>query len=192
MGEKPTGAGNSTFDLVDGERLFEELNLREGQVVLDAGCGPGDYALGAAGRVTSSGTVVAVDLWEEGIEALKSAAEARGIHHLDAHVADIAREIPVDDDVVDVVLMAAVLHDLLRDDDHNGALAEVKRVLNPTGTFAVVEFRKLKGSPGPPVEIRLSPQEVEALLHPHGFTPTRTVEVGLFHYLSAFRLGPTA
>jgi ubiquinone/menaquinone biosynthesis C-methylase UbiE len=192
MSQKPTGAGNSSFDLVDAETLFGELNLRDGQVVLDAGCGPGDYALVAARHVARSGTVYAIDLWEEGIEALKSAAEARGIDHLYARVADVTERIPLDDDEVDVALMVAVLHDLLRDKGHNAALAEVRRVLDPTGSFAVVEFRKLKGSPGPPVEVRLSPREVEDLLRPHGFSPVRTVEVGLFHYLSIFRQGPTA
>ncbi len=188
MDQKPTGAGNSSFDLVDEKRLFEELDLHEGQVVLDAGCGPGHYALAASQHVTKSGKVYAVDLWEEGIDTLKSAAEARAINHLDARVADIAHRIPVDDDKVDVVLMVAVLHDLLRDQSHDAALAEVKRVLDPTGVFAVVEFRKLRGSPGPPIEVRLSPPEVENLLHPHGFSLERNVEVGLFHYLSLFHL----
>ena len=188
MGQKPTGAGNSSFGLVDERRLFKELRLREGQVVLDAGCGPGDYALAAARQVTESGRVYAVDLWKEGIQALKATAEARAIHHLDARVADVSRRIPVDDDEVDVVLMVAVLHDLLRDEGHDGALAEVRRVLHASGVFAVVEFRKLKDSPGPPIEVRLSPSEVEDLLRPHGFKLERSAEVGLFHYLSLYRV----
>lgn len=186
MDHKPIGAGNSSFDLVDEKRLFEELNLREGQVLLDAGCGPGHYALAASWHVTRSGKVYAVDLWEEGIETLRSAATARAIDHLDARVADIAQRIPLDDDEVDVVLMVAVLHDLLRDQSHDAALAEVERVLHPMGVFAVVEFRKLRGSPGPPVEVRLSPPEVENLLRPHRFSLERSVEVGRFHYLSLF------
>jgi len=188
MDDKPIGAGNSSFDLVDVKRLFEELTLQKGQVVLDAGCGPGDYALAASRYVGGSGKVYAVDLWEEGIEALKSAAEARGIAHLHAHVADLARRIPVDEDEVDVILMVAVLHDLLRDDAHNAALAEVRRVLNPTGTFAVVEFRKVEGPPGPPIDVRLSPGDVKGLLRPYGFTLTRSAGVGPFHYLSLFRI----
>ena len=186
MDHKPIGAGNSSFDLVDEKRLFAELNLREGQVLLDAGCGPGHYALAASRHVTRSGKVYAMDLWEEGIETLRSAATARGINHLDARVADIAQRIPLDDDEVDVVLMVAVLHDLLREQSHDAALAEVERVLDPTGVFAVVEFRKLRGSPGPPVEVRLSPLEVEDLLRPHRFSLERSVEVGPFHYLSLF------
>jgi hypothetical protein len=50
----------------------------------------------------------------------------------------------------------------------------------------VVEFKKLAGSPGPPVEVRLSPEEVESLLRPHAFEVVATVDVGPYHFLSMF------
>lgn len=82
--------------------------------------------------------------------------------------------------------MSTVLHDLVGDGTHETALRETRRVLKPEGRLAVVEFKKLAGSPGPPVEVRLSPQEVEALLRPHAFEVVRTLDVGPYHYLSMF------
>lgn len=189
MQHKPTGAGGSTFDLVDVSHLFAEAGLDQGQVVLDVGCGPGDYALAAARRVTNSGKVYAIDLWEDAVESLKSHVEARGIRNLDARVADVSERIPVDDDTVDVALMVAVLHDLLREGRHDAALKEITRVLDPGGTVAVVEFQKKGGSPGPPIDVRLGPEEVVTLLHSHGLQFLRTGDAGPYHYVSIFRLG---
>jgi hypothetical protein len=47
----------------------------------------------------------------------------------------------------------------------------------------VVEFKKIEGTPGPPFDVRLNPQDVEDILIKYGFEVTETVEVGKYHYL---------
>ena len=189
MRDKPTGAGRSTFDLVDASRLFAEVGLSEGPVLLDVGCGLGDYVLAAARHVTGSGKAYAIDLWDDAVDALKSQLRASGTQNLDARVADVSEHIPVDDDAIDIVLMVAVLHDLLREDRHDAAVKEITRVLAPAGTVAVVEFEKQEGPPGPPIDVRLASKEVERILHPHGLQLLKMGEVGPHHYLSIFHLG---
>jgi hypothetical protein len=46
-----------------------------------------------------------------------------------------------------------------------------------------VEFKKIEGPPGPPIHIRLSPEEVESMIKPFGFTPTQSVDTGPFTYM---------
>jgi ubiquinone/menaquinone biosynthesis C-methylase UbiE len=188
MNNRPTGAGKSSFDLLDAGKLFSELQLRPGDVFLDLGSGVGPYALAASDYVTDEGMIYAVDLWKEGIESLRSEVEARGIDHIYPQLADIGKRIPLEDATVDVGLMSTVLHDLVRDGAHQAALREVERVLKPGGKLAVVEFKRVGGPPGPPLEVRLSPGQVEALLGPRGFELARTLEVGPYHYLSIFLL----
>ena len=82
--------------------------------------------------------------------------------------------------------MATVLHDLAEFAMADGALKEAHRVLKPGGTLAIVEFDKVEGPPGPPLRIRLTPEEVENLVAPYGFQKTRTARVGPYNYLILF------
>jgi hypothetical protein len=46
-----------------------------------------------------------------------------------------------------------------------------------------MEFKKIDGPPGPPKHIRLSPEDVTAMLDPYGFKKERTADVGPYNYL---------
>lgn len=189
MTHPPTGAGKSTFELVDTKKLFTALNLEPGNTFLDLACGSGTYTLLASEFVTDEGAVYAVDLWEEGITGLESERRERGIDHVHPRVADASKRVPVDTDAIDVCLIAAALHDFVRDGTERAVIQEVIRVLRPDARLAVVEFKKVAGPPGPPVNVRLSPAELEELLRPRGLAPLRTLDVGPYHYLSLFQPG---
>lgn len=189
MTDRPTGAGRSSFDLINPGKLFSLLDLQPDTAFLDLASGSGRYALAAAETITREGVVYAVDLWQEGIEALRAEARARGMDQIIARVADVGEHIPVEDRAIDVCLIASALHDLVRERAQETAIREVTRVLKPKGIFAVLEFKKVPGSPGPPLEVRLAPADAEALVTGHGFNLIRTEEVGPYHYLSTFLLG---
>ena len=129
--------------------------------------------------------VYAVDLWDEGIAALKERAAREGRGNLKALVAE-AGQVPIERLSVDVGFMATVLHDLVEAGTAAGALAELARVLKPGGRLAIVEFEKIDGPPGPPRHIRLDPAEVEALVAPYGFARQQTVKLGPYNYLITF------
>ncbi len=184
---KPRGAGKSSFDLIDAEKFFLELNLQPGTTFLDVACGRGAYCLKASQLVGSSGNVYAVDLWEEGIRELKARAAAENLSNIRALVGDAGLHVPVDDQVVEVCLMATVLHDFVEDHIDAAVLREVGRVLKPEGTLAIVEFQKIDGPPGPPRHIRLSPQEVAEKLTGCGFRQKRLTDIGPYTYLMLFK-----
>jgi len=183
---KPTAAGKSSFELIDSAAFYRELDLKQGITFLDVACGRGAYSLKASEIVGPAGTVYAVDLWQEGIDQLKARAAAENALNIKAFVSDAGRHIPLDDQVVDVCLMATVLHDFVEDQISNAVLHEIVRVMKPDGRLAIVEFKKIDGPPGPPVHIRLSPQEVGEMLVPHGFAEERRVDVGPYNYLMLF------
>jgi ubiquinone/menaquinone biosynthesis C-methylase UbiE len=182
---KPPGAGKSSYDLIDPGTLWTALNLPRGITFLDLGCGQGNYSLAAAQLIGPTGVVYAVDLWEEGIAALKERAAREGLANLKPLAAG-AGQVPIESLSVDVVLMATVLHDLVEAGTAAGALAEVTRVIKAGGQLAIVEFHKIDGPPGPPRHIRLDPAEVEALVAPYGFARQQTVNLGPYNYLITF------
>ena len=182
----PLGAGKSSLDLIDQELLFPALSLKPGEAVLDLGCGEGRYTLPVAARVGPLGTVYAVDLWEEGLARLGEKAGQEGVANIRVIHADVSRSLPLPDACLDVALMATVLHDLAEAGQAQGALAEVARLVKPGGRLAVVEFKKIAGPPGPPLAIRLAPEEVTALLRPYGFAPGELTDLGPHTYLEIF------
>jgi ubiquinone/menaquinone biosynthesis C-methylase UbiE len=185
-GPKPPGAGKSSFELIESEKLLGALPLSQDITFLDLGCGAGNYTLAVAEVLGKHGVVVALDLWQPGLETLEERAAAAGRHNIRARLADISKLVPLADGSVDVCLMATVLHDLAEFGLAGGALKEAHRVLKPGGFLAIVEFDKVEGPPGPPMRIRLAPEEVENLVAPYGFQKTRTTRVGPYNYLMLF------
>jgi ubiquinone/menaquinone biosynthesis C-methylase UbiE len=183
---KPTGAGKSSFGLIDSAKFFQELDLKKGATFLDVACGWGHYSLVAADIVGKDGQVYAVDLWEEGISSLRKEADSKGIQNLTTFVSDAAQSIPVENDCVDVCLMATVLHDFVGDKVKRPVMKEIVRVMKPDGVLAVVEFYKKEGPPGPPKPVRLSPEEVDQIAAAYGFKKQRFSEVGPDNYLLIF------
>lgn len=59
--------------------------------------------------------------------------------------------------------------------------------LKPGSKFAVIEFKKMDSKPGPPIEIRITPEQVEKTVMPYGFQPIISIEIGQFNYLSLFK-----
>jgi ubiquinone/menaquinone biosynthesis C-methylase UbiE len=184
--EKLPGAGRSSFSLIDPERVFGQLRLKRGSTFLDMASGRGEYAIAASQVIGDEGLVYAIDLWEEGIRTLVEQASARGIKNVKPILGDIGKRIPIENDRVDVCLMATVLHELVLTKSADGALKEAARVLNSKGFLAIIEFNKVERPPGPPIHIRLSPEDVESIVTPHGFRKEQIIDVGPHNYLITF------
>ncbi|BBO70765.1 SAM-dependent methyltransferase [Desulfosarcina alkanivorans] len=189
MTRKPVSAGKSSFDLIDFTVFVNALDLSGPIVLLDMACGAGSYAIEIARQLRESGRVVALDLWEAGIDKLRLRAGSLGLDNIEAAVCDVSRKMPLDDGSVDICLMATVLHDLVEDGTDRETLEEMVRVLKPAGRLAVVEFKKMPGPPGPPEKVRLSAEELNGLLEPFGFVSRNTVALGTATYLSIFQRG---
>ncbi len=186
MHAEPIGAGKSSFELIDASRLFDEIVLKKDSILLDLACGSGHYAIAASEIIGNEGFIYALDLWKEGIDTLQNIIFSKNIKNIQARVVDVSKQIPIEKNCVDVCLMATVLHDLIQDNTDDGTLKEIKRVLKPDGTLAIIEFKKIDGPPGPPIQIRLSPEELEKIVFSYGFIKQRIIEIGPFNYLAIF------
>lgn len=175
--------GKTSKDVLSSKKVLEAVGLKSGDTFLDAGCGEGYISLTASDLVGENGKIFALDVHPESIAHLKEVVADKNIKNLNALTADLTDKIPLNDDVVDVCVMANVMHGFTINEEVDGVMREIKRVVKSHGIFAVVEFKKIEASRGPPYNIRIASQELADLLSRYGFETVETTDVGEFHYL---------
>jgi len=189
FGHEHTGSqrGHSSFWMHDPEVVFGRIGLRSGDAFLDLGCGVGDYAVYAARIVGDSGAVYAVDRLEEAVCSLMETADSQQLENIIGIVSDIAASLPLRDHCIDVCFISTVLHTLDMDKAMKPLLGGIRRVLKPTGRLTVIECKKEDMPFGPPKHMRLSLEELEASITPHGFSRTAGTDLG-YNYMIQFEL----
>lgn len=186
MSDKPVAAGKSSFDLIDKEKTFALLDVKPHSRFIDLACGVGNYSLEIARSIGEKGMVFAVDLWQEGIDALHREIEKKSIKNITTLLADISNTLPLEGGSFDSCLMATIVHDLQKD-QQSSCLEEVTRLLKPGGILSIIEFKKIDKGPGPPLAIRMAEEDIELLVTPFGFTRVQWSEVGDFNYLLQYK-----
>jgi ubiquinone/menaquinone biosynthesis C-methylase UbiE len=169
----------------DPDLVFDALSLNGGDSFLDMGCGPGDYSIRASEIVGDSGIVYALDRWQDVIDDLAEKADIQGLGNVRAVVSDITCHLPVDDESVDLCFISTVLHSLDLADVERSLFGEIHRVLRRGGRLAVIECKKEEQQFGPPLSMRLSPEEIESSAIRYGFEKVGLVDLG-FNYLIIF------
>jgi len=169
----------------DPSRVFENLKLKAGDVFLDLGCGPGEYALHASKLVGVSGLVYALDKSESLIADLKQQAGGEGIENIIAMVADVTKLLPIREGCVDLCLVATVLHIPDVTKTVETLCAEIRRVLKQNGRLAIIECHSKDLSFGPPKHMRLSPEQVKDSMAQGGFIVLTEIDLG-YNYLIQF------
>ena len=114
------------------EYIVKEVGIKEGDRVLDFGCGPGSYVLAVAELVGKSGKVYALDVQPLAIEMVKKIAAKNKLTNVETILSD--KKIGLPDESVDVGLLYDVFHDLT---DPKGVLEELHRVLKTDGILSL-------------------------------------------------------
>jgi ubiquinone/menaquinone biosynthesis C-methylase UbiE len=121
--------------------LVEAAQPQPGMRILDLASGNGEPALSLARRVAPNGHVMATDLNERMLSALRANAAADEVTNIDTKVCD-AHELPFADGNFDLVTSR---FGVMFFADTPGALREIKRVLKSGGRAAFLVW----GPPGP-------------------------------------------
>ena len=114
-----------------GMKLLNQLNPKEGDVLLDLGCGTGFLARDAAERVGETGRVIAVDPDKSRIEVAKNAPDSNSSSNLQFIVAS-DKDFPADDTQYDYVFSSFVIHWIK---DKESAFKRIYNSLKPGGKF---------------------------------------------------------
>jgi len=174
--------GRSSREILDPSRVLSTIELKEGNVLLDAGSGDGYMSLTASSIVGENGTIYAVDIYEESMEILKNEIKNKYIENITPVIADITEKIPVADESIDVLYMGNVLHGFVENDEVETVMGEIRRVVKSNGVFTVVEFKKEESKHGPPLSVKIAPDDVKKIVENYGFKVKKVEDVGTYHY----------
>lgn len=111
--------------------FLEEAKITPGARVLDYGCGPGSYSIGAAELVGDDGEVLALDIYSRAVETVQRRAAGRGLSNVKTICA--ADPTALETESFDLVLLYDTFHML---GDQRGALEGLHRALKPQGLLS--------------------------------------------------------
>jgi SAM-dependent methyltransferase len=107
--------------------------LREGEVVLDLGSGPGLDCFLSAKAVGATGRVIGLDMTQEMLDLANANREKLGVKNVEFRKGEM-ESMPIDDATVDVIISNCVIN---LSPDKDAVFRESHRVLKPGGRFHV-------------------------------------------------------
>jgi ubiquinone/menaquinone biosynthesis C-methylase UbiE len=156
--------------------IWEKVALKDPSVLIDIGAGTGMFAL-IFRRKMKDGKVYACDVSDVMISWMNEnlPAELKGV------VIPIKSEesaIPLPDGSADLVYMINLHHEL---DYPQRVLKEALRLLKEGGKVMIIDWKKEVTPEGPPVEIRVTEETIEAHMRSAGFSNIARYSVLPYH-----------
>jgi len=124
----------SDMQFKSGSILAGRMNIKEGEAVLDVGCGTGRLALHVADVVGPSGSVTGLDPSPHRIKVANSKLKSFAGENVKFMVGQGEDLFGIPDDAFDHVYFSSVFHWI---DDKSAALKEAMRVLKPGGNIGI-------------------------------------------------------
>lgn len=133
-------------------KIFPSLNVREGDRVLDVGCGFGDTAIQLARRVGPSGSVLGIDCCAVFLETARKDAAAAGVDNI-AFIEGDAQLYPFEPEYDFCFSRFGAMFF----ENPVVGLKNMRRALKPGGTMTMIVWRAIEDNPwlGLPKEIVL-------------------------------------
>jgi len=182
-GEKRHGHhGRSSKGFLDSGAILKSIGINKGDRFLDLGSGNGYFSIAASQAVGKDGLVYAFDVDADSIARLKKEVAEKTLTNIEASVIDVSQKLPLANESVNLTFMSNVLHGLVANGEADCTFKEIARVTMHNGRLAIVEFKKQESPMGPPLSIRLSSEDVDALAGGYGFSKESAQDAGPHHY----------
>lgn len=178
--------GKSSEHFFDKEKLLKALNLPKNANLLEIGCGNGYLSLAIAKKEELNNQIYAIDLNQTAITELKENIQKEHLNNLTAIHLDFSKSNGFKTDQFDLCFMVNVAHGFIANQETEVVFSKIYRILKPGGSLKIVDFKKIPEIPGPPLEIKLSPEELINHLTPYHLIHKKTETISKYHYLVTF------
>lgn len=129
------------------KELMRSVGVKEGNIIIDFGCGYGHYTLPCAFALNSTGMVYAIDCDNSTLKWIKTKMDMYNIHNIETIKTDGSLNINFADESIDTVLMYDIIHIVECSDNCNSKIPirlpiyqEAYRVLKKGGILSVLSF----------------------------------------------------
>lgn len=119
------------------------VSIKEGNLVLDLGCGAGNDCFVARQMVGEKGKVIGLDFTPEMLKKAWENLDKLGYNNVEFRFGDI-ENMPISSEIVDVVISNCVINLV---PDKKKAFSEIFRVLKPGGIFSISDVISTKVVP---------------------------------------------
>jgi ubiquinone/menaquinone biosynthesis C-methylase UbiE len=165
------------LEYLNPEIIWEKVAGGNPSVLIDIGAGTGVFALRFS-RKLRDGKVYACDILDVMLDWMRDnlPAESRGV------VVPLKMEensVPLPDRTADLVYMINLHHEL---DDPSKILKESYRLLKNGGRLMIIDWKNAETPEGPPAEIRVAEETIEAQMRESGFDKIMKYPVLPYHH----------
>lgn len=157
------------------EETLLKFKIEDNGTLLDVGCGIGYFTLPAS-KLLQNNKAIGIDISPEILEFAKE--KAQGISNIE-FITSEEYTFPIESDSIKYVLISNVIHEVF---DKARYFKEVKRVLRNDGYFLIIDWEKRKMEMGPPIDERISIDEMIELCSAAGFKAIESISVSTNHY----------
>jgi arsenite methyltransferase len=161
------------------------LELKPGEVIADIGAGSGYFTFRLARHLSQEGRVYAVDISPEMILHLNRRIRDLNFRNVVTVLA------PPDDPLladasVDRFFICDTWHHI---GDHPRYLGLIRKMLKPGGQVVMIDFKKAQTPVGPPLEMRISREDLVQEMGTNGFRLAAEQTFLPYQYFLVFKLG---
>ncbi len=172
---------NFGIKFINPRAIIDLLEISEGMSIGDFGCGTGYFAFPLAEKIGQTGTVYALDILKDKLEAIESEAKILSLNNIVVKRAnlELAGGSKLEENSLDWVFLVNML---FQNKSKEIIIKEAKRVLKTGGKILIIEWKEKDSSFGPTSELRISEDEISNLAINCGLSVIREIAISDFHY----------
>lgn len=177
MEENKNGFGK----FLNPDAIIAQLDVQEGSIAADFGCGPGYFSIPFAKIIGEDGKMYILDVLPQALETVVSKAKNAGITNIISKRVNLEKEngSKIEEESLDWVILKDMLFQNKKKDV---IVREAHRVLKSGGKIIVVEWGKSASSVGPDFKLRIAEKDLKKIFLEAGFSIEKKIDAGDFHY----------
>lgn len=157
--------------------VIADLDLGQGETVLDFGAGAGFWSVPLAEAVGGAGHVFVTDPKPENLSVIKTKAERQGLDNLSYFHASYNSKLMPIQTKVDLILCANILSAIV---EHDQLLGNFKKLAKDGTRLVIIDWNE-KSVAGPKKERRIDNEEIILKLSKLGFEFKKLLSAGAHH-----------